>query len=381
MHRFDKPVNRQGTFSSKWDKYHGSDVLPMWVADTDFVVPGAIIDALKQRVDHGVFGYTQPPTTLTALIVERMQRLYDWQIDPAWIVYLPGLVPGLHLACRSLVGPGGNVFSPSPIYPPFVTAPLLSERQLTKVPMQLQEQRWVLDFAQLETELQQAGPGALLLFCNPHNPGGTVYTHEELLQLGDICERYDCYICSDEIHCDLLLEPGLQHIPLASLNDTIARRTITLMAPSKTFNIAGLGCSFAIISDDALRQKFNRARKGIVPDVSLLAYTAAAAAYQDGDDWLHSQLGYLRKNRDYCVERINAIPGLTLQPIEATYLAWIDASGLGVENPQQFFEQHGVGMSPGADFGNKQFVRLNFGCTMHVLKQALDRIEQAVSQR
>ncbi|MEH6813759.1 MAG: aminotransferase class I/II-fold pyridoxal phosphate-dependent enzyme, partial [Motiliproteus sp.] len=200
-----------------------------------------------------------------------------------------------------------------------------------------------------------------------------------LERLLDICQRHDLQLCSDEIHCDLILEPGVKHIPIASLSPQAAQRTITLMAPSKTYNIAGLGCSLAIIPDKALRQRFNRIRKGIVPDVNLLGYTAALAAYRDGDEWNQTQLNYLRANRDYLVAEINQIPGLKLEPFEATYLAWIDVSGLGLKNPPAFFEQAGIGMSPGIDFGDKNFMRLNFGCTRQLLEEAVRRIKQAVA--
>ncbi len=216
------------------------------------------------------------------------------------------------------------------------------------------------------------------MFCNPHNPGGTVYRREELLQLAEIVLRHQLIICSDEIHCDLVLEPGLQHIPLASLGPEIAERTITLMAPSKTFNIAGLGCSFAVIQNPQLRRDFQRARKGIVPDVNLLGYTAALAAFREGDAWNLAQLNYLRANRDYLVEAINAIPGLSLEPIEATYLAWIDVSAAHLDNPMHFFEQAGVGMSPGRDFGDERFMRLNFGCPRALLEEAVKRIRRSL---
>ncbi|MBY4676238.1 MalY/PatB family protein [Marinobacterium arenosum] len=373
---FDAPIDRRATSSQKWERYRDSNVLPMWVADTDFMAPPAVIEALHQRIDHGVFGYTNTPEELTRLVIERMQRLYGWQIEADWLVWLPGLVCGLNLACRSVGNSGSAVLSPKPIYPPFMSSPLLSERSLVSVPMKLVEQRWLLDLDALEQSI--TADTRLLLFCNPQNPGGTLYRREELERLAEIVQRHDLQVCSDEIHCDLILEPGLEHIPLASLNPEIAARTITLMAPSKTFNIAGLGCSFAIIADKQLRKRFKDVRKGIVPDVNLLGYTAAIAAYRDGDDWNQKQLSYLRRNRDYLVEEINKIPGLSLQPIEATYLAWIDVSAAKLENPAHFFEQAGVGMSPGRDFGNDQFMRLNFGCPFEMVQEAISRIRQAM---
>ncbi len=375
--RFDQLIDRRATSSEKWEKYADSEILPMWVADTDFMAPQPVIEALHQRIDHGVFGYTCTPPELNRLVIERMQALYDWNIDTNDLVWLPGLVCGLNLACRSVGESGSAVITPAPVYPPFMSAPRLSDRSLIKVPLKRDEDgRTVIDLEALEAAITPAAK--LLLFCNPHNPGGTLYRREELEALAEIIIRHDLIICSDEIHCDLILEPGLTHTPIASLGDEIAARTITLMAPSKTYNIAGLGCSFAVIQNPELRQRFQRVRKGIVPDVNLLGYTAALAAYRDGDEWNRAQLNYLRGNRDYLVEAINAIPGLKLDPIEATYLAWIDVSAACLDNPPHFFEQAGIGMSPGRDFGDDRFMRLNFGCPRALLEQAVDRIRRAL---
>lgn len=376
-YNFDHPLDRRNTSSDKWDKYADRDILPMWVADTDFVSPPAVLQALHQRIEHGNFGYGRTPDALITTVIERMQRLYHWKIEPQWLVWLPGMVCGLHLACRSVCTEGDSVLTPKPIYPPFMSAPRLSQRDLITTPMvQQADGRWVWDLNALEQAITPTT--RLLLLCNPHNPGGTVYRREELQQLAALCARHEIVICSDEIHCDLILEPGVAHIPTASLSPEIAQRTITLMAPSKTFNIAGLGCSLAIIPDPELRKRYIRTRRGIVPDVNLLGYTAALAAYRDSDSWNQRQLEYLRSNRDRLIEAINQIPGLKLAPFEATYLAWIDVSGLGLSDPPAFFEAAGVGLSPGADFGDARFMRLNFGCTRQLLEEAIRRIQVAV---
>ncbi|ANG61498.1 aspartate aminotransferase [Marinobacterium aestuarii] len=373
---FDRIIDRRDTASEKWEKYRDSEILPMWVADTDFMSPPAVIEALQQRISHGVFGYTQTPAELNRLVIERMQRLYDWTINVDWLVWLPGLVCGLNLSCRSVGIDGDSVLAPKPVYPPFMTAPRLSSRQLITVPMQQQGSRWTLNLDALEAAITP--DSRLLLFCNPHNPGGTCYRRDELERLAAIVQQHDLIVCSDEIHCDLILEPGVEHLPLASINNAIQARSITLMAPSKTYNIAGLGCSFAIIPDPELRKAFSRVRRGIVPDVNLLGYTAALAAYRDGDTWNRRQLDYLRGNRDYLVREINSIPGLRMEPVEATYLAWIDVSAAKLENPAHFFEQAGVGMSPGRDFGDDRYMRLNFGCPRDLLEEAVRRIRSAL---
>lgn len=369
---FDQWVDRSHSDSVKWDKYRDRDIIPLWVADTDFPSPPAIIAALQQRVAHAVFGYGHPSPELIEVFTQRMLERYGWRINPEWLIFLPGLVCGLNLCVRAFTAEGEGTLAPSPIYPPFRKAAKFAGRSQLPIPLTLEDKRWVLDLTTITGQLN--GREKLLLLCNPQNPGGTVYRRQELLQQHAFAQRHDLIVCSDEIHCDLLLEPGCQHIPFATLNEDAGQRSITLMSPSKTFNIAGLGASMALVPNTALRQKLIRTRSGIVPEVDILALVAAQAAYQHGQDWLDELLVYLRANRDLVTERINAIPGLQLQPIEATYLAWIDCSQLAVDNPHAFFEQAGIGLSPGLDFGNRHFVRLNFGCRRELLSQALDRM-------
>ncbi|CAI1495632.1 Cystathionine beta-lyase PatB [Serratia quinivorans] len=369
---FDQWVDRSHSDSVKWDKYRDRDIIPLWVADTDFPSPPAIIDALQQRIAHAVFGYSHPSPELIEVFTRRMLERYGWRINPDWLIFLPGLVCGLNLCVRAFTAEGEGTLAPSPIYPPFRKAAKFAGRPQLPVPLTLHGRRWLLDFSAITGKL--SGKEKLLLLCNPQNPGGTVYRRPELLQHHAFALAHELTVCSDEIHCDLLLEPGCEHIPFATLNEDAAQRSITLMSPSKTFNIAGLGASMAIVPNPQLRHKLTRARSGIVPEVDLLALIAAQAAYQHGQDWLDALLIYLRANRDLVTERINAMPGLLLQPIEATYLAWIDCSQLRVDNPHAFFEQAGVGLSPGLDFGNRHFVRLNFGCRRELLTQALDRM-------
>ncbi len=373
---FDQLIDRTQSSSEKWQKYADTEILPLWVADTDFQSPPCIIEALRQRVDHGVFGYTDTPSSLNQVFVERMARLYQWQLQADNLIWLPGLVCGLNLAVRAYCDENGAAMSATPIYPPFKSAPRLSNREVICLPMRQAGEHQIIDFEALENAITDQTQ--LLLFCNPHNPGGAVYRRAELAQLAEIIIRHDLIICSDEIHCDLILEPELRHTPIASLGPEIAARTITLMAPSKTWNIAGLGCSVAVIENVELRKRFARIRKGIVPGVNLLGFTAAEAAYRDGDEWNRQQLDYLRANRGYLLEQINSIPGLRMPKNEATYLAWIDASGLKLSSPHKFFEQSGVGLSDGADFGDEQSVRLNFGCPRSRLEEAVQRMQSAV---
>jgi cystathionine beta-lyase len=265
----------------------------------------------------------------------------------------------------------------TPVYPPFFSAPRNAGRELVSVPLVESGGRWEIDLADLERAVTPRT--RLLLLCSPHNPVGRVWSREEQLALLEVAERHDLVICSDEIHAGLVLDGETQHIPFATLSPEAARRTITLQAPSKTYNIPGLGCSFAVIPEQGLRRSFRRAMAGIVPHVNLLGYTAALAAYRDGEPWRQALLEYLRMNREQVVRTIAGMPGLKTWPVEATYLAWIDARGLGVDDPAGFFEAAGVGLSDGAPFGAPGFARLNFGCPQLLLETALQRIKTALS--
>ncbi len=373
---FDRIIDRTNTASLKWDKYNGRDVIPLWVADMDFPSPRCVVDALKKRVEHGVFGYTHAPEELNEQIVTRLTQKYNWQIDKEWIIWLPGLVTGLNVACRAVGNDQNDVLTVVPIYPPFLSAPGNSKRNLLTVPLVKNNNRWIFDFEEFEKAITKNTK--LFMFCNPHNPTGRVYSKEEILTLAAICEKHDIIICSDEIHKDLILDADKQHIPTATLAPEIARRTITLMAPSKTYNLPGLGCSYAIISDPVLREQFRRAMQGIVPFVNVFGYTAALAAYRDGGEWHRALLEYLADNRDLLANRINKLPGISVNHVEATYLAWLDLTATGIADPAAHFEKYGIGLSDGKEFGTPGFLRLNFGCPRPLLQQALQRIEQAV---
>jgi cysteine-S-conjugate beta-lyase len=371
---FDAPVNRAGTWSTRWERYAGRDVIPLWVADTDFRTAPAVLQALSQRLDHGVFGYTVPPQALRDAIAERMARRYRWRIDPSWIVFLPGVVPGLHLAARRLVPPGGHALVPTPIYQHFKRALELAPRAHTDLPLVLQDGRWVFEEGVLKKSLR---PESRLFFlCNPQNPGGTVFRRDELERLAELTR--DLVIVSDEIHCDLVLDRDREHVPVASLAPEVSRRTVTLMSATKAFNFPAAGCAWAIVEDEALRREFCAdVNAHVLPSPSVFGYAATLAAYRDGDAWLAAQLDYLRGNRDLVGKTIAALPGLALAHVEATYLAWIDCAALGMKDAHGHFLEHGVGLSPGEQFGQPGFVRLNFGTQRKRLEQALERIRTA----
>ncbi|MFH2092504.1 MAG: PatB family C-S lyase [Pseudomonadota bacterium] len=377
-YNFDQVIDRTGTGSLKWQKYQGKNILPMWVADMDFQAPPAILQAIRDRVDHGIFGYTLIPEHLNQIIVKRMQLLYNWTIRPEWISWLPGVVSAMNAAGSAFGNPTRTIVTTTPIYPPFLEVPKNCGAQLVTVPMIDQNQRATLDFDTLETQFKQ-GVG-LFMFCSPYNPCGTLFTRPELQQLVELCKTYDVVLCSDEIHADFVLDSHNHHIPTASISTDAQDRTITLMAPSKTYNIPGLGASFAIISNPDLRKRFQQRQNGLVPHVNLLGLVAAQAAYEHCDDWLKQLIVYLGINRDLVYTRVNQMKGCTLYPIESTYLAWIDVTQTKLKDPVNFFEQAGLGLSDGAFFGQKGFVRLNFGCPGSILEKGLDRMETALKQ-
>jgi len=373
---FSTPVERHGTASLKWDKYRGTDIIPMWLADMDFQSPPAVVEALQQRVAHGVFGYTAASEELVEIVCTRLYRQYQWKISPEWLVWLPGLVTGLNLACRSVGHDSDEVLTAVPVYPPFLSAPGYSRRNLVTVPLIQTDGRWEFDFERFEQAITPRTK--LFLLCNPHNPVGRLFTVAELETLAQICERHRLVVCSDEIHCELILDGHRRHVPTATIRPDLADGTITLMAPSKTFNLPGLGLSFAIIPNKGLRQSFQQAMAGIVPHVNALGYAAGTAAYRDGRDWHTALLDYLRENRDMVEDSVSRMPGLTMTHVEATYLAWLDARETGLEDPVGFFETAGVGLFDGKYYGGPGFLRLNFGCPRSILVEALTRMSRAL---
>lgn len=372
---FDTPPNRDNTFSFKWEKYKGKDILPVWVADTEFAVAKPISDTLKQRVDNAALGYTLPAqhSDASEAIKHWCLQQYNWQIDTKWIVWTPGVVPAFNMACKAFCEPGDAVIVQTPNYPPLLAAPEINQLEKVAVPTIMENGRWIIDFEALETAAARE-ECKLFIMCNPMNPVGSVLSKQELDRIVDICNNHSVMLCSDEIHCDLILE-NKKHIPAGSVA-RIADNSITLMAASKTFNVAGLGTSFAIIPDAKVRANFVKAGMGMVPWANVLGLEATKVAFTQCDDWYKAQLDYLRKNRDYLVEAINSIDGLYAATPDATFLLWVDASGLGVENTQKWCEEKGVGPSPGIDFGNKHFFRINYGSSLSFLQDVVARLSK-----
>ncbi len=377
LETFDSVVSRAETDSMKWEKYKGCDVLPFWVADMDFAMAQPIQNALRERLEHPIFGYTYAPDALGEAVVDFLQAEYQWQIDPHWLVWLPGVVCGLAASCRAYVEPGDHIVVNPPIYHHFFDSHE-PHHVIDRLPLRCgNDQRWTWNLTALEERLQQGGV-SLIMLCSPHNPTGTVFTVDEIQSLMALADAYNVTVVSDEIHCDLVIKPGVQHHPTAAAAPAFQDRTVTLMSGSKTWNLAGLNCSFAVISDAARREAFTAAVQSTVPPVPPLAYTATLSAYRDGGPWRESLLHYLWNNYEHIVHRLAEVPELSVHPLEATYLAWIDASELGVQDVQGFFEEHGVGLSGGAPFGQERFIRLNFACPRATLDKGLNRMLEAI---
>lgn len=384
-HDFDQVFDRRRTGSIKW-RFYGDDVLPMWVADMDFPAPPPIRAALHARVDMDDFGYELPSPALGECICERMHRLYRWDVTPDQIVYIPSLVTGLNAVCRAAGEPGDGVLVQTPVYPPFLTAPTNQGRvvqmaELTPIPNG-RTFAYRVDYERMEAAVNDRT--RLFILCNPHNPTGEAYSREELMRMATFCEQHDLIICSDEIHCDLLLG-DTRHTPIATLAPEIANRTITLMAPSKTFNIPGLKASFAIVTNPNLRKRLMTAMDGIVPWLNSFALAAMETAYRDCSDWLSDLLAYLTENRNVVTQFVaEQMPQIKTTVPQATYLAWFDCREAGIEgNPYEFFLREAkVALNDGTPFGagGAGFVRLNFGCPRTLLLEGLERMKFALDR-
>jgi cystathionine beta-lyase len=377
MTDFDRVIDRHGTGSLKWNRFDPG-VIPLWVADMDFASPPEVIHALEERARHGVFGYTMPYDEIEREVVDYLARRHDIVVAGEWLCWMPGLVPALNLACRAFAGPGEGVMTATPVYPPFLSAPPYSGRELQAVPLRCEDAGWTFDLEAMEGRVTPST--RVFILCNPHNPVGRVYTRAELEGVLAFCERHDLVLISDEIHSDLLLDDDGAHVPTLRLGERAAERTVTLMAPSKTYNLPGLACAYAVIPNPRLRAAFKKTARGLITEVNAFGYTGCAAAYRYGEPWRRELIRYLRGNRDALYAFVQTrLPHVRMWPMAATYLAWMDVTALGRDQPVSFFAEHGVGLSDGADFGAPGFVRLNFGCPRAVMIDGLERMAGALA--
>jgi len=400
---FDTPIDRTGTASFKWELY-GPDALPLWIADMDFASPPAVVAALERRARHGVFGYSLVTDSMYEALIDYLERHYGWRVERDWFVWLPSVVPGVSLACRAFAGPGEAVMLVTPAYPPFLEELPPQGFRLVKVPSTRTgtvggekttggvisaagpptgagdrsgppgeaSPSWSLPLDKMEAALTP--DTRMFLLCQPHNPLGRVWRRDELAAIGDFCRRHDLVLCSDEIHCGLVLD-DIPHVPAATVSDDAAARTVTLMSPSKTFNLPGLNFAFAVVADPDLRRRFLRPGDGLLPFPGCFAVTAAEAAYRSGGAWLGELLTYLRDNR-YMLETFVAdeLPRVDMTHVEATYLAWLRVDRSGLDDPAAACRAAGVELSAGAAFGDPAYLRLNFGCPRATLAEALRRL-------
>ncbi len=372
---FDKIISRKNTNSFKWDKYDDS-VLPMWVADMDFESPVEIKAALQKLTDSGVYGYAKSPDKLNDIIVKRLKERHDWDIKADWIVLLPGLVPGLHASARIFESTEDfSIMTSTPVYYHLSLASKSIEKKTIEVPFVWTNNQWEMDFEAMQENLELGTK--IYMLCNPHNPNGRVFSKEELHKLVDFCLKNNLVLVSDEIHCDLILDKNKKHISAASLNSEIENQSISLLAPSKTFNIAGLGGSFAVIPNAEIREKFTKACFGIMPHMSAFAFETMIAAYEYGENWRQELIKYLKGNHDYLLSEVNKIPGISMESLEATYLAWIKVERDDIPNPEEYLLKYGLGVSGGYQFKGNGYFRLNFGTQRANVEQAVEILKVA----
>lgn len=379
---FDHPINRRHSDSVKWNQY-ADDVLPLWVADMDFLSPQPVINALQERVQHGIFGYPAFQERTKDVAIEWLWDQHHWSVSRDDLIFLPGVVTGFNLATHAFTKPGEGVLVQTPAYRPFLEVAENVNRIQHTMPLDRSNNGKYYVSSNAFIQAIQSNTRIFML-CNPQNPTGRVFSKEELSVMAETCLENDIIICADEIHHDIVY-PGAKHIPIATLSPDVANQTITLCSPSKTFNVAGLKIAFAIITNPALKDRFLSAKQGLVSWVNLFGPIALQAAYDEGADWLRRLLIYLEENRTIVSRFVSKhLKGVSMNDPEGTYLAWLDCHDTGLDNPFQFFlEESRVALNPGDWFGDvgQGFVRLNFGCPRDILKEALTRMEAALKSR
>lgn len=386
-YNFHKKIDRENSASVKWGLnqavFGTDDVLPMWVADMDFEPPTEVTAALRNRLEHGIYGYTYPPSSVTESVQSWVKKRHHWDIEPNWVLYSPGVVPSIGVAIHTFTEPGDKVLLQSPVYTPFFSMIEKNNRVVVNSQLKLVDNRYEIDFADFEEKLKEGVK--LFLLCNPHNPSGRAWTKEELRKMADLCIQYDCLILSDEIHSDLIYKPN-QHIPLQSLEEKYQHHVVTCIAPSKTFNLAGLQASAVVIADKKLRDAFKetQGRLGFF-GLNTFGIIGLEAAYTHGETWLEELLVYLKENTKIVTDFVEKeLPELTVMEPDGTYLLWIDCSNLGLsddEIKERLIKKGKLGLEPGPKYGpgGEGFVRMNIACTQETLRDGLERLKKAFS--
>ncbi|AXN38205.1 cystathionine beta-lyase [Peribacillus butanolivorans] len=386
-YNFDQEICRLGTACEKWDDLENhfgvKDVIPMWVADMDFQSPQPIIEALKQRVEHGVYGYTLRPDSYMESIVGWLKRRHRWSIEKEWITHSPGVIPALSLAIQSFTQAGDKIIIQPPVYHHFARVIQANGREIVNNPLKLENGHYSIDFEDLEAKIDSTVK--MLILCSPHNPIGRVWSKEELTRLGQICMKHNILVVADEIHSDFVYKTHT-HIPFASISEEFASHSLTCIAPSKTFNLMGVQTSSIIIPNQQLRDRYDRELNTLsIGSPNIFGVVALEAAYRHGEEWLDQLLEYLQENLEFTLSYFSKnIPQIKVIQPEGTYLVWLDCRELGfsVEEMDQFMLQEArVAMNEGHIFGmeGEGFMRLNIACPRSMLKNALGGIEKAVS--
>lgn len=392
---FDRVYSRKNTNSAKWDAvkaiFGSEDVIPMWVADMDFPAAKPIVEALKKRAEHEFYGYTQAGSSVTEAFTDRLQKKYNWKVEPEWVVFTPGVIPALSVAVKALTHPGDEIILQEPVYFPFFSAVKANGCQIVTNQLKLCDGRYEMDFADLENKFDtkrgmqfRSNRIKAIILCNPHNPIGRLWGMEDLKHLGEIIIGQGLPVISDEIHCELLFK-GYKHTPFGAISKEFEQNGIVCMAPSKTFNLPGLHASSIVIPNKKLREKFNEARAGIESGINLFGLAGMEAAYKYGDEWLEQLLDYLQENLDFTLKYFaEKIPKISPIKPQATYLLWLDCRALGIDDKalgSLMREKAKVGLNDGSMFGagGSGFQRMNIACPRTILKEALQRIEKAVN--
>jgi len=375
MNSLDKIISRFNTDSVRWDKYN-KDIIPLWVADMDFETPQCVIDAITKRLDHKVFGYTHAPYHLKEEITQYIKDQFGWTIDPEWIVFTPSLVSSLYSIAQQVTQADDHVMTLQPVYHHILQAASFSNRDYSAVPLDANNHRLILSSDGLKH--YQKNNTRLLFFCNPHNPGGTVYSRTELTDIAEFCVNNNIVICSDEIHCNMIHD-RIQHLPIASLSEEIADQSITLMSLNKVFNIPGLGLAWMICKNKEIRKKIQAQIGTLIPDPQIISYVSTQAALRHGEPWRQELIQYLESNKLMLKNDIKQMQLLQMYTMEASYLAWIDCSQLEIKDPAQLFLDHGLALQPGSMFQQDNHMRINIATPKSVLREALERMRAAIN--
>ncbi|RXT06266.1 MalY/PatB family protein [Ammoniphilus sp. CFH 90114] len=386
---FEQPIERRNTQSYKWDQcdklFGDKEILPLWVADMDFTAPSAVIEALKARVEHGIYGYTIREESYYKAITSWVERRHHWSIKQEWITTSPGVVTALSILVNLLTEPHDKIIIQTPVYPPFHQVIRGNDRIIVENPLQLKDHHYTMDFDLLEQAMKDPDV-KLMILCNPHNPVGRVWKKEELQKIGEWSLKYGVFVISDEIHCDLIYR-GHQHIPYASLSDEIANYSITCFAPTKTFNIAGIQSSTILIPDAELRKKYNdRLSTLSLQFDNCFSVVATEAAYNHGEEWLNGLIDYLHHNLEYVMGYFNEyLPEISVIKPEGTYLVWLDCRKLGLTGEQLkdfMYKQAKIALNEGSTFGSngEGFLRLNIACPKETLTEGLERLRRALEK-